>query len=371
MEVKFKRQALLEKSSLVIGLTETASPNEILRNILLRSSKRRKELFIAATDIESTIVSFFEPGEGGEADFDLLVPGRKFVEILRRMEQDEVLINVHKNNWMEIKTSSALFRLPCLSGKDFPKIPSLSSDKTGFSIPVPFISYILPSILNFASEDTMRRNINGVLFEMLEGGKVRLVSTDTHRLAYYQNEVDSTGAFDKAVISKRALAEIAKVLKASEKDSEDKAGFHLQDGKVFFTLGETTVISSLIDSDFPEYSRVIPDISSQEPAVCDKNRILGAVRRVSIFSEKIGLHLTSSSLSFSSGETDEGEATESVSVTYSGEEKKASFNPRFIADSLNLLDGDEIEIRPGDGSSPAVITLSGSDDFVCILMPVV
>jgi len=112
-------------------------------------------------------------------------------------------------------------------------------------------------------------------------------------------------------------------------------------------------------------------MSSQKPAVFDKNRILGAVRRVSIFSEKTGLHLTPSSLSLSSGETEEGEATESVPTDYKGEEKKASFNPSFILDSLSFLDGDEIDLRPGDGSSPAVITLSGSDDFVCILMPVV
>jgi len=234
LELKFKRQPLLDKSSLVIGLTENTSPNEILRNILLRSSKKKKECFVAATDIESTIVSFFETGDGNESDFDLLVPGRKFLEILKRMEDDEVLINVRKNNWMEIKTSSALFRFPCISGKDFPKIPAPLSDKTGFSVSVPVLSNTLPSILNFASEDTMRRNINGVLFEMLQSGKVRLVATDTHRLAYFQKDFECFGNFGKAVISKKALGEIAKVMRTYENDSEEKAVFLLQDGKVFF-----------------------------------------------------------------------------------------------------------------------------------------
>ncbi|WP_462137204.1 DNA polymerase III subunit beta [Candidatus Mycalebacterium sp.] len=370
MKIKFKRQPLLNKLQLVAGLTESESPNEILQNILLRSFGKKKECFVAATDIESTIVSYFSPEDTPEADFDILVPARKFLEIIRSMEDDEVVVSVHKNNWMEITTSSGVFKFPFLPGKNFPKIP-IASTQAVFSISSQTVSTILPSVLSFAADDSLRRNLNGVFFEKING-KIRLVATDSHRLAYFQKEIVGAGDFEKFILSKKALGEVVKTIKDSESDSE--TSFFFENKMVFCTTGETTVISNPIDSPFPEYERVVPDFSALEPAVVDKNTMLSAVKRVSIFSEKSGrvdINLAPSTLSVSSGDTDEGEAVDRVSVKFGGDEIKASFNPQFLIDSLNFLDGEEVDFRSGDGTTPGVLTLNGSADFVCILMPVV
>ncbi len=370
LKIKFKRQPLLNKLQLVAGLAESESPNDILRNILLRGFGKKKECFVAATDIESTIASYFNPEDAPDADFDILVPARKFLEIIRRMEDDDVVVNIHKNNWMEIKTTSGVFKFPFLSGKSFPKIPA-SPTKAVFSFSSQTVSTILPSLLNFAADDSLRRNLNGVYFEKI-GGKIRLVATDSHRLAYFQKEISGAGNFEKFILSKKALGEVVKTIKDSKVDSE--TAFSFENNMVFCSTGETTVISNPIDSLFPEYERVVPDFSALEPAVVDKNAILAAVKRVSVFCEKhekVDLSLVPSTLSISSVETDEGDAVDTVPVKFGGDELKTSFNPRFLVDSLSFLDGEEIDFRPGDGATPGVLTLTGSADFVCILMPVV
>lgn len=402
MKVKFKKQALVERISSVMGLTENKSPNDLVKNILLRGSGKKNGAFIAATDMESTIVSFFAETENPGADFDVLIPAHKFLDIVRRIDDEEMEINIHKNNWMEITLPSAAFKFPCLPGKNFPRIPPLSM-KGGFKIPVSEIANSLPSVLNFSSNDLARRNLNGVLFEQFEG-KIRLVATDSHRLAYFQREVEGAPDFDKVVVPKKAVGEIVKIVRGLEKEEEDEnfAEFLFDKDKVFFRVGQTTVISTPIDSPFPDYARVIPDISSATPVVIDKNRMLGAVRRVGVFSPKVDLTLASSSLSFSSGQTEEGEGSESVPVELGdkspdagrpaaerpgqdgdrdggeeadGQERhdlvKVSFNPDFLVDSLNFLDGEKVEFRPGDGGTPAVFTLQDTKDFVCVIMPVV
>jgi len=50
---------------------------------------------------------------------------------------------------------------------------------------------------------------------------------------------------------------------------------------------------------------------------------------------------------------------------------KGSFNPDFLEDSLNFVDGEKVEFRPGDGSATAVFTLQDTKDFVCVVMPLV
>lgn len=393
MKVKFKRHSLQEKIASVIGLTESNSPNEILKNILLRGSAKKKEAFLAATDLESTVVSSFPEGEGRGVDFDVMVPAQKFMDIVRRIEDEDVEVNIHKNDWMEIKLASAQFKFPCLSGRDFPKIPSPSGGSS-FKVPVTAVSGMLPSILNFSSNEPVRRNINGVLIEPFDG-KVRFVATDSHKLAYFQREVDGGADFEKVVVPRRAVGEMAKLLKASEKESDSVAEFSFDKEKVFFRVGDTTVVSTAVDSPFPEYVRVIPDMSSSEPAVVDRNRMMGAVRRVAVFCsevKKVDLEISSSSLSFMSDQTEAGEGRESVAADFKGtmtadrsqdpggkesagageaEVLKVSFNPEFLVDSLNFLDGETVEFRPGDGGSPAVLTLPGTGDFVCVVMPVV
>lgn len=371
MDVKFKRQPLLEKISLVSGLTEARSPSEVVRNVLLRGSKKRKECVVAATDLESTIITSFKPDDAPAADFDFLAPAQRLLEVVRNIDDEEILLKIQKNNWIEITTRSAQFKLPTFPGKDFPTIPPVSG-KTGFSLPPETISNVLPAVLNFSSDDMIRRNINGVLFERVEG-MLRLVATDSHRLAYFQKKVDLPGEFESVVLPRKAAGEIAKILRNSEKESGE-AAFSFDSEKVFFTLGDTTVISSPVDSPFPEYGRVVPDIKSISPAVIDKNVMLGAVRRVSVFCEdpkKVDIKVSAETVSFNSGETEIGEGLETIPAKFSGTETNTSLNPGFVVDSLNLLDGNSVEFRPGDGNSPAILSLEGSDDVVCILMPVV
>ena len=375
MDIKIKRQPLLEKLSLVIGLTESNSPNDILKNILMRGSSKKKETFIAATDLESTIVSFFRPEDSPKADFDILVPAQSFLETIRNIETEEVTIKLQKNNWMEVVIPSAKFKFPYLSGSEFPDIP-FSSSKQQFKIPVSSISNTIPSLLNFSSKEISMRNLNGVLFEPLDG-KLRLVATDSRRLAYFQRNLEETPDFEKVVLSRKAVAELAKIVRSSEREKENSDGnvyLSFDKDKAFLKSGDTTVISTPVDIPFPEYTRAIPDISSLDPnpAVTDRNKMLGAVRRVSVFShdsKKVDVETNGSSLSFASGQTEYGEGNEKISLDSAVDEAKASFNPEFIVDSLNFLDGADIEFRIGDGKKPAVIKAVGNEDFFCVLMP--
>ncbi len=375
MDIKVKRQPLLEKLSLVIGLTESNSPNDILKNILIRGSLKKKEAFIAATDLESTIVSFFRSEDCPKADFDILVPAQIFMETIRNIDTDEVTIKVHKNNWMEVVIPSAKFKFPYIPGSEFPNV-SFSSSNRQFNIPASSISNTIPSLLNFSSKEISMRNLNGVLFEPMDG-KIRLVATDSRRLAYFQRDVGEKPDFEKVVLSRKAVAELAKIVKSSEKEKEDQDGnvhVSFDKEKAFFKSGDTTVISTPVDIPFPEYTRAVPDISSLDlnPAVTDRNKMLGTVRRVSVFShdsKRVDVKAEGLTLSFTSGQTEYGEGIETIALNSAVDEAKASFNPEFIVDSLNFLDGADIEFRVGDGKKPAVMKMVDNEDFFCVLMP--
>lgn len=375
MEVRLKRLPLLEKISAVSGLTETNSPNEVIRNVLVRCSAKKNLCYIAATDLESTIVSHFKPDDSPSADFEFLIHGQKFLDIIRQMEEEEISLSIHKNNWIEINTPCGSFKFPCSPATDFPKIPV--SGNPLFTIPAEVLSGFLSNIINFAENEALRRNINGVLFEKA-GDNLRFVATDSHRLAYFQRKVEMSGEFEKVLITRRAVVEMSKALRAADDNDGDRnVVFSLNDSKVFFTIGGTTIVSTLIDTPFPEYTRVIPDVKSATSVRLDNGALLGAVKRVSVFSEdpkRVNLGFKESGLSLSSGKTQTGEGVENVPFTGSKLSQDAqvdvSFNPVFITDSLQFLDGEEIDFCPS-AEGPSVIKLADTEDFLCVLMPVV
>jgi DNA polymerase-3 subunit beta len=156
------------------------------------------------------------------------------------------------------------------------------------------------------------------------------------------------------------------------KDSEDSVAIDLSTAQAKFTFGNVVLVSKLVDGKFPDYGRVIPQ-NQPKKLKFERVVLLQALQRAAILtSDKFrGVRwvLGEGSLKISCNNTEQEEAQEELDVPYTGETLDIGFNVSYLVDVLNNLDVAEVECGLGDGSSSALFTVPGRNDFKYVVMP--
>lgn len=363
MKIKIDKENLSEKLSLVQGIAEKRATMPILSHVLI--SPKEDGLQITATDLETTLSVHCEATV--ENKKDIALPARKLFDIVRELPSGELQIEEIKNNWVEITTSSAAFKLAGLPGEDFPVVPEVSTDNL-FEIESDLLDNMISKTIYCVSGDELRRNLSGIYFEKSDGNKLRLVATDGHRLSYVENELENDVVLqDNVLVPRKAVSELRRLLKYGE---NIKIGC---EKNFFITMTKGIVLfSRLIDADFPDYNQVVPK-STKNKITLNRDQLLSALKRVSILSSEktrsIKLSLSKDSLLLTSASPDVGEARESLPLNYNGGDLEIGFNARYLLDILETIDEEDINLEITDELSPTVLTPMGRSDYMCVVMP--
>ncbi len=137
-------------------------------------------------------------------------------------------------------------------------------------------------------------------------------------------------------------------------------------------INKSVLISKLIDGNFPDYEKVIPNNNTNILKV-DRDVFSMAVDRVStIINEKspaIKFKLLKNLMNISSVDSESGLATEDIIIEYSGNQMEVGFNSKYILEMINNLEDDKINLSFNDTSSPVIATEQSSPDLIYVLMP--
>jgi DNA polymerase-3 subunit beta len=83
----------------------------------------------------------------------------------------------------------------------------------------------------------------------------------------------------------------------------------------------------------------------------------------------VKLLLRPGALVLSAASHDLGEAEESLSVQYSGEEVSIGFNSRYVLEALAPIEKDDILFEFKDSLSPGVVKGVEEEGYSCVIMP--
>jgi len=206
--------------------------------------------------------------------------------------------------------------------------------------------------------------------EQGEGGKVRMVSTDGHRLAFEEQSLGVLGLSEGVILPRKGLGELRKLM---ENGDEGEISIGFKENMALVSRDKVELFMRLIDGDFPDYTKVIPQ-GNPNLAKIDHSELLQALRRVSILSSErykgVKLEFSDNSVSISANNPDLGEAVEEVEAEYNGAPISIGFNARYILDVLGVLGSDgEIELEMKDELSPSIIRKSANPGYLYVLMP--
>ena len=318
-------------------------------------------LHVTGTDLEMTVRTRADVEVMEEGRF--VVPGKLVTEAIRKMPQGAVTMN-SSDGQIEISGNGPQFSIRELSVDDFPQLGD--PDFTGaISVDGDMLASAVAQVTVAASNDAARPILTGVLVENGETG-VRLVATDSYRLAV--RDLPDVQIESPGLIPARGLRELGRTVGAAQ------IQVAIHDREAVFGSDRGTLSLRLIEGTFPNYRQLLPE-SYPNRVTVDKERLLEALGRASLVAEDhipIRLKLQDGGIDLTVTRQDVGGETEHIEGTFTGEVENVdiAFNPRYLTDGVNSMEGDEVAIDVIDGLKPSVMRTTGQPEFLYLLMPV-
>ncbi|NBC48706.1 MAG: DNA polymerase III subunit beta [Gammaproteobacteria bacterium] len=367
MKILVERSVLLPALAVVGGVVERRQTLPILGNLLLVAEEDGVRLRGSDLEIEISTRAAADVQEGGA----VTLPARKLIDIVRSLPEDGRIEIKSQDDRASLVCNRSRFTLSTLAAGDFPSM-EVPEAQVRLDLDRELLRRLLDKTAFAMAHQDVRYYLNGVLLE-LGSGRIVAVATDGHRLAKVvgaAEELSTTGASDpyQVIIPSKTVTELRRLLGSAS----ERVRLELSDRTLRVELGETVMVSKLVEGQYPEYSRVIPTGLEREAKV-DKERLRGALQRTAILSnEKYkGVRVTfdEGRLALQTQNPEKEEAEDELELDYSGERVSVGFNVAYVLDVLGAVDGSEVAIEFRNAESSAVWRGVGAEDEVFVIMP--
>ena len=363
MKLTVKRDELRSRLSMIQNIVEKNFTMPLLSHFLLNAQKDGST--ITATDLN---ISLREPLEAAVDEAgDICVPARKLLEIVKETE-DDITMQSTDNGWLSVFSGNSKFKLACLPSQDFPAWKDID-EESSLTIGNEELAEMIEKTIFSAGESDTRYTLNGLLFHMKPDRKlITVVATDGHRMALINKGLNlPDGEEKKVIVPRKAASELKKLLAG-----EGTVSCTIGSQHILFTAGGVDFTARLVDGAYPGYESVIPDGNDKVVHV-ETDSFVKAIRKASIMSKEgsntVLLRIEPKAMTVSSSNPGLGEAKDVVGIEYSNEPIKIGFNSRYLTDAVSAFKTDKVSLSFADAISPVVMTNNGSQDHICILMP--
>jgi len=356
------REEILTPVQHVIGVVERRQTMPVLSNVLLIARDNR--LSVTGTDLEVELVSTIslnvqQPGE-------ITVPGRKFLDILRSLPEGTSVTLTVESDRLVIKAGRSRFTLTTLAATEFPLVDEINAQQV-LKLPQADFKRIIDKTHFSMAQQDVRYYLNGMLLES-EGGKLRAVSTDGHRLGLCETTLTErvTGK-QQVILPRKGVLELQRML-----GSQGEVEFSIGTNHVRCKIGDIRFTSKLIDGRFPEYTRVIP-ANANKIIDADRNTLRQSLQRTAILSNEkyrgIRLNIKPNLLTLQAHNPEQEEAEDQLGVNYEGTEIEIGFNVTYLLEALSAIETERVHIALSDSNSSCLVTAEPADGARYVVMP--
>lgn len=362
MKFSINKTELQNAISVVLKGVSTRSTLPVLSGILLEAASDR--LTLQATDLEVSIQ--YSAAALVEEEGRAVVPGKLFSEIVKNLPDAAVHVRAEDEQaFVTCDTSS--FSIKALNPDDFPGFPSVDTHQR-IEIPFAQFSSMVKRVSRVVSKDESRPILTGVLIT-LESGLLRMVATDSYRLAVTETSLDSAADDFQAVISGSFLSEIASLPK-----TDSPVSLALAENQIVVTCRDTVFINRRIEGNFPNYKQLLPD-SCATRATVPVDHLVASVKRASILGSssspvKLDLNVASQTMQISAASQDVGSAQETLTCEIEGEDVEIAFNYAYVLEGLSAVTTDEVHLEVNSSLKPGIFRAVQPENYLYLVMPV-
>ena len=297
-----------------------------------------------------------------------VMPARLFFDIVRKLPDDTVSIQVDESFKVSIKGGISSFTITALSADDYPELPDVDSEK-GIRVPQNELKAMISGTIFAVSENQARPIHTGVLFEV-DNDSITSVAVDGYRLALrrYLPE-ESLERTLKFVAPAAALKEVEKILG----DTDDPATFYPGSKHILFTIGDATLVCRILEGEFLDWRRVLPQ-NNPVKLVGNVSRLTDSIERVGlVISEKlkspVRCKFGDNAAELRTVSTI-GEAYDVCPIAGDGKDLEIGFNCKYLLDALRAVPDSECTLEMINGLSPIVLNPTEGNRYSYMVLPV-
>ncbi|MDD7693494.1 MAG: DNA polymerase III subunit beta [Lactobacillaceae bacterium] len=377
MKFTINRPAFISQLNNVLRAISSKTTIPILTGLKMVVDKERIVLTGSNSDI--TIESVID---ASNPDYDLTVedpgaivlPARFFSEIVKKLPDKQVTIEVTSGFQADITSGTAKFQINGQDAENFPHLPEVETDKT-ITLPNDVLKEVIRQTVIAVSKQESRPILAGIHIT-LHDGLLTAVATDSHRLAQRKvalNDVDNGIDFD-VIIPGKSMNELSGMIS----DVDEDVQVQVTENQILFIFGNTHFYSRLLEGNYPETSQLIPK-TADTTVELDAGSFLASIERASLLSHesrndvvKLTLKPSENLVRISSDSPDIGTVEEEVATTsLDGNDLEISFNPNYMKDALRSFGQTTVKISFTSPLRPfTLVPTEDGENFVHLITPV-
>lgn len=365
MELSVTQENLSKALNIVSRIANLKTQLPILDNILLRTDGNR--LLVASTNLEIATTEhvgakIIKPG-------DITIPAKVVTEFVNNLPSGVINLKVEANHLL-ISAGKFTSTINGVIAEEFPDLPTIDEKEAlKYVISVDDFKQAVGQVLISVSSDIARPVLTGVLWQVTDGN-LYLVSTDGYRLS--ERRLMPASSEMSAIVPAQTLQEVIRAIS----DSDDEVETLFSDTQVRFRVGDTEVISQLIDGNFPDYQKLLPKDNDIKVNI-KKANFMQVTKIAGLFAihSSSGITVTADDenqlLSLKSIASEIGENTSEAEAKVSGS-GKITLNARYLIDALNVVGSDNVSFEFKGKLAPCLIKTGAKSkqaDFIHIIMP--
>ncbi len=368
MKFSFNKKEIVDVLSKIQGLTGRKTNLTITSDILIKAMG--SGITITANDLETVFLGTYEAEV--EKEGILSINSKKFFEIIKEYPESKIFVNEIENRWVEIGEGDSIYHIVSSDYENFPETPVIEN--------IEFIEISsknlkkmvdVSAIVNYSGEEK-RIYVMGSLIEKISTDsdeKLRIVSTDSKRLhccdTTFKGKLNLPD--ESVIVPKKGLSELNKFIYTGN----DTIKVGIKDNYFIFQNKNESIMIKLLEGDFPEYKPVL-NYEDMIPIEMDRTMFSTLMKRVSILTsddyKSVILNFKNNELVVTITNPEIGESKERMMVSYSDEEIKSAFNPKYFMDALSIFENSSVIVNIKDNKSPCIIKSIDDDTLVCVIM---
>lgn len=339
----------------------------VLKHIVLRVDSR---LTVQATNLEIGVTSITNAKIVEQGS--ICVPLAPLASIINGSVNERITLET-KENTLVVATENYQAKIQGMSVEEFPIIPKIAETAATLEIPAAIFKGALAQVISAAALNDFKPELHSILLSF-SGGSLKAVATDGFRLAektfsHNTYAVHSEGDL-KALIPLKTAQEVMRTFPEG-----DQMQISVDGSQILFQSKDISVISRLIDGNYPDYEAIVPKKVTTELSV-DRDEFLSAIKLVSSFSGKssdVTMRVSSenNNLELFASSQLLGENAYQVALKKKKVEgvSKILFNWRFLADAVRSMPDANVTLGITAENKPVLIRCLDESIFY-IVMPV-
>jgi len=256
-----------------------------------------------------------------------------------------------------------------MSPEEFPKLYEEEGEEYMRLKKEEIDKYFLRVAFAASSTETSRPALSGVLVEQKKNEAI-MVATDSYRLSLQKNVFKTAHALEKAlVIPSRVIRELVSIKDAGE----IKVSVSEKNNQVLFMCLDTVLVGRLIEAEYPEYQKIIPNEFNTKTEV-NREDLLKAIKIATVFAREtaniVKLSIEKTKITVSSNSPSVGQDLVDVEAKTAGESNEIAFNAKYLLDILSILNDEEVVFQMNGPLNPGVFRLKNDNSFLHLIMPI-